>query len=179
MSPLSFPIVISIAKLNNLTTSRFIHEIQKVNKIRELSPTASIWTLYYTFLPPVSPRVFTVVQVIHLSEEKPRTGYVPLIVPNRTILIPTVPPRLIVSLSVDLTSKGDEELRLLEEKGTKGRYVSVERVMELEDGSTEWRMATSSTPGGSIPSFLVESTMAKKIASVRNGFCFYDFICAV
>ncbi|KAH9484375.1 hypothetical protein JR316_0003856 [Psilocybe cubensis] len=125
---------------------QFIHEIQKVNKIKELSPTASIWTLYYTFLPPVSPRVFTVVQVVHLSEEKPRTG-------------------LIVSLSIDLTSKGDEELHLLEEKGTKGRYVSVERVMELEDGTTEWRMATSSTPGGNIPNFLVESTMAKKIAS--------------
>jgi hypothetical protein len=71
-----------------------------------------------------------------------------------------------VSLSIDLTSKGDEELHLLEEKGTKGRYVSVERVMELENGNTEWRMATSSTPGGMIPSFMVESTLPKKIASV-------------
>jgi hypothetical protein len=68
----------------------------------------------------------------------------------------------------------DEELRQLEEKGTKGRYVSVERVMELENGDTEWRMATSSTPGGSIPSFIVESTMAKKIASVRK-FLFFSF----
>ncbi|KAF8912105.1 hypothetical protein CPB84DRAFT_1742733 [Gymnopilus junonius] len=126
---------------------QFIHEIQKVNKIKEISPTANIWTLYYTFMPPVSPRVFTVVQVAHLSESKPRTG-------------------LIVSLSIDLSSKEDEELHVLEEKGTKGRYVSVERVLELEDGNTEWRMATSSTPGGSIPNFLVESTMAKKIASV-------------
>jgi hypothetical protein len=82
--------------------------------------------------------------------------------------------RLIVSLSIDLTSKGDEELRQLEEKGTKGRYVSVERVMELENGNIEWRMATSSTPGGSIPSFIVESTMAKKIASVRI-FLFFSF----
>ncbi|KDR73646.1 hypothetical protein GALMADRAFT_251422 [Galerina marginata CBS 339.88] len=125
---------------------QFIHEIQKVHKVKELSPTANIWTLYYTFMPPVSPRVFTVVQVVHLSESAPRTG-------------------LIVSLSIDLTSKGDEELHKLEEKGTKGRYVSVERVLELDDGSTEWRMATSSTPGGSIPSFIVEGTMAKKIAS--------------
>jgi len=82
--------------------------------------------------------------------------------------------RLIVSLSIDLTSKGDEELRQLEEKGTKGRYVSVERVMELENGNVEWRMATSSTPGGSIPSFVVESTMPKKIAAVRN-FSFFSF----
>jgi hypothetical protein len=125
---------------------QFIHEIQKVNKVKELSPTSTIWTLYYTFIPPVSPRVFTVVQVVHLSESKPRTG-------------------LIVSLSIDLTSEGDEELHKLEEKGTKGRYVSVERVLELEDGNTEWRMATSSTPGGSIPNFIVESTMAKKISA--------------
>ncbi|KAF8969642.1 hypothetical protein BDZ97DRAFT_211179 [Flammula alnicola] len=125
---------------------QFIHEIQKVNKVKELSPTASIWTLYYTFTPPVSPRVFTELQVTYLSESKPRTG-------------------LIVSLAIDLTGKGDEELHLLEEKGTKGRYVSVERVLELENGNTEWRMATSSTPGGSIPGFIVESTMAKKIAS--------------
>jgi len=67
-------------------------------------------------------------------------------------------------LSIDLSDNA--ELQKLEEKGTKGRYVSVERVMELENGNTEWRMATSSTPGGSIPTFLVESTMAKKIASV-------------
>jgi len=31
--------------------------------------------MYYTFLPPVSPRVFTVLQVTHLSESAPRTGY--------------------------------------------------------------------------------------------------------
>lgn len=54
----------------------------------------------------------------------------------------------------------------LEEKGVKGRYVSVERITELENGKVEWKMATSSTPGGSIPNFVVESTMASKIAEV-------------
>jgi len=54
----------------------------------------------------------------------------------------------------------------LEEKGVRGYYVSVERLQQLDNGNTEWRMATSSTPGGSIPSFIVESTMAKNIASV-------------
>lgn len=77
----------------------------------------------------------------------------------------------IVSIPIDLSGQGDEELAVLEEKGVKGRYVSVERVMELENGDTEWRMATSSTPGGSIPNFIVESTMAKKISSVC---CFVD-----
>lgn len=61
---------------------------------------------------------------------------------------------IIVSIPIDLTG---DELAKLEEKGVKGRYVSVERIMELEDGNIEWRMATSSTPGGSIPSMFVEA----------------------
>ncbi|KAF9053023.1 hypothetical protein BJ165DRAFT_1523761 [Panaeolus papilionaceus] len=122
---------------------QFIHEIQKVTQIKVLSPSASIWSLYYTFTPPVSPRVFTVVQIAHLSETTPRTG-------------------LIVSISIDLSS--DQELQKLEQKAIHGRYVSVERVMELDNGNLEWKMATSGSPGGSIPSFIVESTMAKKVA---------------
>lgn len=86
-------------------------------------------------------------------------------------------PRLIVSLPIDLSGAGDEALHLLEEKGTKGRYVSVERVMELANGDTEWRMATSSTPGGSIPGFIVDSTMAKKISSVRPFHCLSLCLC--
>lgn len=31
--------------------------------------------------------------------------------------------------------------------------------MELPNGDTEWRMATSSTPGGSIPNFLSKITV--------------------
>ncbi|OJA08716.1 hypothetical protein AZE42_07093 [Rhizopogon vesiculosus] len=65
---------------------------------------------------------------------------------------------------VDLPGLGDEELANLEEKGTKGRYVSVERLVELEDGKVEWQMVTSSTPGGSIPSFIAESSMAGQIS---------------
>jgi hypothetical protein len=71
---------------------------------------------------------------------------------------------MIVSIPIDLSD--DKDLQKLEEKGVRGRYVSVERILELENGETEWRMATSSTPGGSIPSFIVESTMAGKIAQV-------------
>jgi len=135
-----------LAKDKAINEKEFIPEIKKVTKVKEISPNASIWTLYYTFIPPVSPRVFTELQVIHLSEITPRTG-------------------MIVSLAIDLSSKGDEDLLKFEEHGVKGRYVSVERIVELENGNTEWRMATSSTPGGSLPNFLVESTMAKKIAS--------------
>ncbi|KAJ7510038.1 hypothetical protein B0H11DRAFT_1845840 [Mycena galericulata] len=121
----------------------FIPDIKKVAKVKEISATQNIWTLYYTFSPPISPRVFTVVQITRLNESSPRSG-------------------TIVSIPVDLTE--DQELAKLEEKGVKGRYVSVERILELEDGNIEWRMATSSTPGGSIPTYFVEKSMAGKIA---------------
>jgi len=125
-----------------INEKEFIPDIKKAVRIKEISPTQSIWTMYYKFTPPVSPRVFTVLQVTHLQEETPRTG-------------------IIVSIPVDLT--GDESAQL-EEKGVKGRYVSIERVKELEDGNVEWTMATSSTPGGNIPTIFVEASMASKIA---------------
>ncbi|KAH9948969.1 hypothetical protein B0H21DRAFT_730952 [Amylocystis lapponica] len=121
---------------------QYIPNIKKVTLVKQLSPTQSVWTLYYTFPPPVSPRVFTVVQTTHLDETTPRSG-------------------IIVSIPVDLTG---DDLAKLEEKGVKGRYVSVERLKELEGGKVEWRMATSSTPGGKIPTFLAESSMDSTIS---------------
>ncbi len=71
---------------------------------------------------------------------------------------------MIVSIPVDVTE--DAEYAKLEEKGVKGRYVSVERIQELDNGKVEWHMATSSTPGGSIPQFVAESSMASTISHV-------------
>ncbi|KAI0072787.1 hypothetical protein K474DRAFT_1650455 [Panus rudis PR-1116 ss-1] len=122
----------------------FVHEIKKVKLVKQISPTQSVWTLYYTFPPPVAPRVFTVLQTVHLDNASPRTG-------------------IIVSIPIDLSS--DPELAELEEKGVKGRYTSVERIKELENGKVEWRMATSSTPGGNIPQFITERTMPGKISA--------------
>ncbi|KAJ3773579.1 hypothetical protein FB446DRAFT_527430 [Lentinula raphanica] len=130
-------------KANN--EKQFIPDIHKVTKVKEISPNQAIWTLYYKFPPPVSPRVFTELQITRVSEEKPRTG-------------------IVISMPIDLSSPEDTELAKMEEKGVRGRYVSIERIVEQEDGSTEWRMATSSTPGGSIPSWLAEGTMASKIS---------------
>ena len=73
--------------------------------------------------------------------------------------------RIIVSIPVDVT--GEEEYAKLEEKGVKWRYASVERLQELENGKVEWRMATSSTPGGNIPQFIADSSMASTISHVR------------
>jgi Protein of unknown function (DUF3074) len=60
----------------------------------------------------------------------------------------------------------DPKLAKLEEKGVRGRFVSVESIKELPGGKTEWRMATSSSPGGRIPAFVVEKTMPSSIAAV-------------
>ncbi|OSD08592.1 hypothetical protein PYCCODRAFT_36469 [Trametes coccinea BRFM310] len=122
---------------------QYIPEIKKVTLIKQISPTQSVWSLYYHFPPPVSPRVFTVVQTTWLSTESPRTG-------------------IIVSIPVDVSDNA--EYAKMEEKGVKGRYVSVERLQELADGKVEWRMATSSTPGGKIPQFVAESSMASTIS---------------
>lgn len=84
--------------------------------------------------------------------------------PARLTTLLTASTSIIVSIPVDLSE--DAELAKLEEKGVKGRYVSVELLQELDNGKVEWRMATSSTPGGNIPSFVAESTMASTIAKV-------------
>lgn len=73
--------------------------------------------------------------------------------------------RIIVSLPIDVTDS--EEYAKLEENGVKGRYVAVERIQELQNGNLEWRVLTSSTPGGTIPQFVVESSMASTISQVR------------
>ncbi|TBU65556.1 hypothetical protein BD310DRAFT_836448 [Dichomitus squalens] len=129
-------------KANN--EMQYIPEIEKVQLIKQISQNQSVWTLFYKFPPPVSPRVFTVVQTIWFSETSPRTG-------------------IVVSVPVDVS--GDPEAEKLEEKGVKGRYASVERILELDNGKVEWRMATSSTPGGNIPVFIAESSIPGSIAN--------------
>jgi hypothetical protein len=135
----------------------------------DVSPSAAIWTMCYTFTPPISPRVFTVLKVTHLEETSPRTGLVLLQYKCDLPLCLSLFRSYIVGIPVDLTVSGSEDLLKFEESGVKGRYVSIDRLMELEDGRTEWRMATSSTPGGSIPEFLSESLMDDTITQVRDS----------
>lgn len=75
---------------------------------------------------------------------------------------------LIISIPVDLS--GQDDLFKMEEKGVRGRYVSVERLLELENGNTEWRMATSGSSGGLLPGFLTDSMMPSSIAKVSYFF---------
>ncbi|KDQ60770.1 hypothetical protein JAAARDRAFT_124085 [Jaapia argillacea MUCL 33604] len=122
---------------------KFIGDIKKVTLIKQISPTMSIWSMYYHLPPPISARTFTVLQVTHLYEASPRSG-------------------IIVSIPVDVTH--DPELAKLEEKAVKGRYVAAERFRELENGNVEWIVATSSTPGGMIPQFITDKSMPSKIS---------------
>jgi hypothetical protein len=128
--------------------------------IKKVSESQHIWSMYYGFPPPISPRIFTVLQTIHVNQSSPRTGRVTEFTSSTCYSIYR---RLIVSVPVDLTS--DTTLLALEEKGAKGRYVSVERITELADGKTKWEMATSSTPGGNIPSFVSERSMDGQISN--------------
>jgi len=135
------------SKLGNPENEKeYIDELKKATLVKKISPTQAIWTMYYEFPSfGISPRVFTVLLVSHYDESSsPRTG-------------------LFISIPVDLTS--DPELAKLEEKGVKGRYVSAESVKELPSGDTEWRMATSSSPFGRLPTFIVESTLPKTISA--------------
>ncbi|KAI0306616.1 hypothetical protein B0F90DRAFT_1865460 [Multifurca ochricompacta] len=136
---------------------QYIDVVKKVTLIKKISETQEIWSLYYEFPSVgVSPRVFTVLQVTHYDPRSPRTG-------------------LFISIPVDLTS--DPELARLEEKGIKGHYVSVESIKELPNGDTEWRMATSSSPGGRIPAFVVDNTMASTIsADVPHFFKWFETV---
>jgi hypothetical protein len=141
--------------------------VKKATLIKQISPTQSIWSMYYRFPPPVTPRVFTVLQVTQLNETAPRTGYAVIshVTNCSTYTFYFKPSSLIISIPVDLSA--DAELAKMEEKGVHGRYVSVEQIKELENGKVEWRMATSSKAGGMIPQFTTELSMPTSISQVR------------
>ncbi|KAI0028164.1 hypothetical protein K488DRAFT_59393, partial [Vararia minispora EC-137] len=128
--------------------NQYIKVVKKATLVKEISRNQAVWSMYYEFPTfGVSPRVFTALQIAHLQVDTTadkRTG-------------------LFIQIPVDLSD--EPELAAKEGKGVKGHYVSVEQFKELDNGKVEWRMATSSSPGGRIPSFLVESTMPSQIAA--------------
>ncbi|KAG8883471.1 hypothetical protein FRB99_004574 [Tulasnella sp. 403] len=128
---------------HTLHEKEYIPDIDKVTLIKAADPGV-MWNLHYTFHPAIiSPRTFTVLLVSHLEAEKPRQGWI---------------------VSVPFDSRSDSSLASMEQPGVRGRYAAVERILELEDGRVEWRMATSSTPGGAIPDFLSGPSIPKTIS---------------
>jgi len=133
--------------------AQYIGALKRAEKLND-TDLGEVWALHYTFPPPVSPRVFTQLLFKHLDvdESNPsqkRTGY-------------------IIQLPFDVE---DEEVKQ-GKRVVKGKYVSVERFRELEseegeDGRggyvVEWRMATCSTPGGLIPTWISERSIPSEI----------------
>ncbi|CUA69296.1 hypothetical protein RSOLAG22IIIB_08422 [Rhizoctonia solani] len=117
--------------------------VPEVNSARQLASFEAFeaWTMGYKFTPPIWDRTFTVLIACVLEDSPSRQGFV-------------------ISLPLDVSA--DQALATQEPRGVRGRYVSVERVREI-DGKVEWVMATRSAPGGLIPSFLSESAMPSKI----------------
>ncbi|KAF8604465.1 hypothetical protein BDV93DRAFT_522558 [Ceratobasidium sp. AG-I] len=126
---------------HSLNEKEYVPEVKSATLLGSY-PGFEAWTLGYKFTPPISNRTFTVLIACILENSPTRQGFV-------------------ISLPLDVSS--DESLKSKEPSGIRGRYVSVERVREA-DGQVEWIMATRSSPGGLIPSFLSEGSMPSKIS---------------
>lgn len=86
-----------------------------------LNKVSPVWSMHYRLGLTVSNRTFTELIVTHLEEATPgtpKTGW-------------------LVSIPFDTT--GNEGLEALETKGVRAKYVSVERLLQLDDGRVEWR----------------------------------------
>jgi len=111
--------------------------------------------LHYTFGPLLAQRTFTVLLVTSMSYSSAndmKEGWV---------------------VSVPFDTSTDPECQQLEGMwgkggrggvGVRGKYAAVEWIREVGDGKLEWRMATTSSPGGRIPKFLAEAATPKAIA---------------
>ncbi|KAG8680109.1 hypothetical protein FRC09_018478, partial [Ceratobasidium sp. 395] len=107
-----------------------------------LEPYLEGWTFHYSYSPPVSPRTFTVLLATSLDDKPPRQGWV-------------------ISIPFDVGE--NEGLKALEEKGVRGRFTTVERLMEVDD-KVEWMAVTMNQIGGSIPDFISERKMPKQFS---------------
>jgi len=125
--------------------AEYYPELKCVTCLERISPQQEIWTLHYALRPPISDRVFTVVITTHVDKDETtglRTGY-------------------IISLPIDVSSNPDYSKQ--EAPVTRGRYSSIERIQETTDGGVNWRMITSSTPGGAIPQWIANRSIPGKI----------------
>ncbi|KAG8923318.1 hypothetical protein FRC01_012895 [Tulasnella sp. 417] len=126
--------------LSGPAMARYIPELSKATMMQAIDP---VWSLHYALSSPFSPRTFTVLMVTHLEAVSPRQGWI---------------------ISIPFDPRGDEALLSLEERGVRGRYAAVERLRELEDGTVEWRVATTTTIGGFVPDWVTARAVPKAIA---------------
>ncbi|WRT69650.1 uncharacterized protein IL334_006640 [Kwoniella shivajii] len=110
---------------------------------------AEVWRLTFKTPPPTNPRTFIVLllsrELTDNNQAKGERSFMNISLPFEH---PDCPPK-----------QGNEKSRV------RGKYVSVERVKEIEQGNeVEWRMATSSDAGGNIPRFVTNGSLPNSIA---------------
>ncbi|WVW86973.1 hypothetical protein I302_109029 [Kwoniella bestiolae CBS 10118] len=108
---------------------------------------AEVWRLTFKTPPPTNPRTFVVLLLSRelTGEPKGERAFMNISIPFEH---PDCPPKV-----------NNEKSRV------RGKYVSVERVREIEGGrEVEWRMATSSDAGGNIPRFVTNGSLPNSIA---------------
>lgn len=86
----------------------------------------TVWALHYSFPNPVSPRVFVELQLYRLMDSSLENGH------QRSALVITLP----------FDIEEDEELKAKRGNNIIGKYVSVERITEIQGDRVEWRYVT-------------------------------------
>ncbi|KAG8878388.1 hypothetical protein FRB97_002551 [Tulasnella sp. 331] len=124
--------------------AEYVPDIAKATLILAIEPgVMEVWSIHYELTTPFSPRTFTVLIVTHLETVTPRQGW-------------------IISIPFDTTA--DEAMMAMEERGVRGKYAAVERIRELDDGTVEWRVATTTTVGGFVPDWITSRSVPSAIA---------------
>jgi hypothetical protein len=75
----------------------------------------------------------------------------------------------VITLPIDLSSKSDRDLAEVEEKGVRGRYLSVEHIREVDDEKIEWRRLVCVDPGGMIPKCWAKRNVLSGMVEVFFG----------
>ncbi|WVQ96016.1 hypothetical protein IAU59_003116 [Kwoniella sp. CBS 9459] len=108
---------------------------------------AEVWRLTYRTPPPTNPRTFVVLLLSRELKDAPRGE------------------RAFMNISIPFDHPDCKEKTGNEKSRVRGKYVSVERVRELDGGEVvEWRMATSSDAGGNIPRFVTNGSLPNSIS---------------
>ncbi|CAE6436204.1 unnamed protein product [Rhizoctonia solani] len=95
----------------------FVPELVSANHLEPfLDGDYNGWTYHYTYSPPVSPRTFTVLLATSLDDKPPRQAW---------------------AINIPFDVGDNEGLKALEERGVRGRFTSVDRLLEV-DGKVEW-----------------------------------------
>ncbi|ORX37767.1 hypothetical protein BD324DRAFT_650315 [Kockovaella imperatae] len=126
---------------------QYIEACQEAECLQVFKPqVAEVWRLTYSTPPPSSPRTFVALLLCRELDSTPGQ-------------------RSFMNISVPFSHPSCVEKQGPEKSRARGRYVSVERVIELEQGGkVEWRMATSSDAGGNIPQFITNASLPSQIA---------------